>query len=313
VGNDEPRHVAGTQGRQLNWQELIWSPDSRFVAYQVYEEGSENLYLVDVTEDALVPRRVETNGSLDGSNAFAWHANWRLLYQLGSSATPGGLWLTDVQADDAPVPVYDGWRNWSLSPDRLRLAHHGPFFGPAPPSLHVQSLAGSVPAAPVPITVAGSDVDSFVWSPSSDILLVTTLSNVQEGAQRHRIAAVNVSETLPPGATLVSEGTQAIEQLRWSPGSYWVSVRVGYSAEARFRLCHVPTRTGHEFHSASPAPSYTYFGAWSPDGNAFVVADIGDKPALILRFVEHVDGALSEPLVASGVLPHAETTIGWQP
>jgi hypothetical protein len=312
-GGGGPRYVAGTGALQPNWQEVLWSADGRFLAYQVYEQGSENLYVVDVAQTPLVPRRIETMGSLHGFNAFAWLTSSRLLYQLQSSTVPGGLWLTDVQGGDQPLAIYDSWRNWLVSPNGSQLAHYGPFFAAEPLRLRVQDLAAGAPSAPMPVALGTHQVDSFAWSPSSDGLLVTMFSDVPDGSQQAQLAAIKVSKGLVGSATLVSEGARSMEQQRWSPSSAWVSARVSYSSSERFRLCHLPTLTAHDFHSASPAPSYPYIGAWSPDGRAFVVADIGDKPALTLRFADEGTGLLSDPLVASGVLPHAETTIAWQP
>lgn len=77
-------------------ESLELSPDGRYLAYAVNEDGTSQLYIVDLTQDSPTPRRIE--GVPEGVIAeITWHpGSRRIAFTLSSPLHAVEVWTVDI-------------------------------------------------------------------------------------------------------------------------------------------------------------------------------------------------------------------------
>jgi len=102
-GEDPRKAVTGDEGESFGW--VVWSPDSRRIAYERFLPGPTGVRCDIESRDLKggEPSVVLSNPKLANGGGFSWLADGRLLYSLGeaesvSGPTDANLWEMKVDA-----------------------------------------------------------------------------------------------------------------------------------------------------------------------------------------------------------------------
>ena len=308
VENDgsNPRIINGSIGDSVEIGDYAWSPNSSFVAYEVYNRDkpweviginshqtggtstSDPGFSIRISDTLAPPRSIESFAWSDDSASVVYLADQDLLNQNELYVSTAGMTASDTKLSHDGASVSD----YALSPDGSTVAYLSPF--DSAHRLYTSSIDATVRGTQLSQTAF--DVSQFSWSPESSTVAYLarpeSLSDMTIDALFWSAADTSSIATILSSETAIADS--GVKRFQWSPDSSSIAYLADHEVNNRFEL-YLSLLDGSSL--ASKRSAVLAEGgdveafAWSPDSEMLAFRAESDVEGVSALFTSLADGS----------------------